>query len=100
MTASIASFLVDNGQQGLMIEVAAEVCRDERVVPLPKLFCECRSVRCDEQVFQIPQRGNGRQRFFFEDVEGSAAEFVIAQGLSQRRFVNQRTSADVNQAGV
>ena len=53
----------------------------------PHFFANASSVGCDQQIFQVPQRGIGRQRFFFEDVEGSAAEFVIAQGLGEGGFV-------------
>jgi hypothetical protein len=54
---SVAFALVDDGQQRLAGEVAAEIFADEVVVAGPESLCEGGGVGRDEEMIEIPERG-------------------------------------------
>src|SRR5438309_1103120 len=67
---------------------------------LPQFIGESGGVWSNEQIFQIPERRFGRQRFFLENVEGRSGDSLFLQRGGKRLFIHKRASAHIDEISI
>ena len=69
-------------------------------MPIPKLVGKRCTVRRNQQILEIPQRGLRGQGLSLEDVESGCANFARSKSALQCRLINQVSAADVQEASI
>src|SRR5713101_82275 len=97
---SVSFLLVDDEPQRLAGKIAAEILREQRIMPLPELLCKPGGMRRNEQVVEIPERRLGWKRLLLEDIESRACDAVIPECLGQRGLIYERSAAYIDQVRI